>query len=240
MTNSTHDLHHGLNHGLRCFERPASITSTEDNWFTQWQAQFQTESMSLPTELLESLGQLMPLLMCGEQSAALVFNREANRSTTRRSSELFSEIEADEGIHDDALQSIYLDLPVSPQEAQIKRRAKRFYLTMGGASAPAEEVFAKIEHLDSCVCSIMHSVANGKIGKNHPYTQVFQRIKQDEARHVGISREHLRMLGSDQNLTLESGRDIRSSLVELIRPEADHWEILGVDWDRLEKKILAP
>ena len=222
--------------GMRCFKRLESVTPT-NSWFTDWQSQFYTESTKLPTTVLESLGHLMPLLMCGEQSAALVFNREASRSDNHRSAKLFSEIEADEVIHDEALQAIYADLPVSSQEAIIKRRAKRFYLAMGNDSTPTE-LFARIVHLDSCVCSIMSTVENSKLGDNHPYAHVFRRIKLDEARHVGVSRKHLKWLGSDSQRTSELGKEIRTRFAELIRPDADHWEILGVDWDILEKKIL--
>lgn len=223
--------------GLRCFKRPDSVATT-DSWFTQWQEQFQHDPMRLPTTVLESLGQVMPLLMCGEQSAALVFNREANRSENAKSAVLFSQIEADEEVHDDALQAIYADLPVSPNEAAIKRRAKRFYVAMGSDRAPADELFAGIVHLDSCVCAIMGAVEKSKLGKNHPYAQVIQRIKLDEARHVGVSRQHLRWLGSDPMRTSELGDDIRTKLADLLRPETDHWETLGVDWDKLEKQIL--
>ena len=226
-----------LPHGMRCFKRPDTIASS-DTWFTQWQNQFRSESMKLSTTVIESLSQVMPLLMCGEQSAALVFNREANRSENQKSATLFSQIEADEGIHDDALQAIYSDLPVSPDEAAIKRRAKRFYIAMGSGDAPADELFAGIVHLDSCVCSIMSAVEKSKLGKHHPYAQVIQRIKLDEARHVGVSRQHLKWLGSDPSRTGELGDEIRTNLIELIRPETDHWEALGVDWDKLEKQIL--
>lgn len=223
--------------GMRCFKRPDSVSSA-DTWFTQWQAQFETESMRLPTTVLESLGQVMPLLMCGEQSAALVFNREANRSENQRSANLFSQIEADETVHDDALQAIYSDLPVSPHEAAIKRRAKRFYIAMGSDNAPADELFAGIVHLDSCVCSIMGAVEKSKLGKHHPYAHVIQRIKLDEARHVGVSRQHLKWLGANAKHTSELGDEIRTRLGDLLRPNTDDWEALGVDWDKLEKQIL--
>lgn len=224
-------------HGMRCFKRPDSV-KPNDTWFKHWEAQFHTDSKTLATPVLESLGHLMPLLMCGEQSAALVFNREANRSESQRSAQLFSEIEADEVVHDDALQAIYADLPVSPHEAAVKRRAKRFYLALGSTDAPPEELFAGIEHLDSCVCSIMSAVEKSKLGDHHPYAHIIQRIKLDEARHVGISRQHLKWLGSDPKLTAESGHEIRARFIELIRPDTDHWEALGVDWDKLEKQIF--
>jgi len=181
----------------------------------------------------------MPLLMCGEQSAALVFNREADRTNSLRSAQLFREIEAEEVIHDDALQMIYSNLPVSSTEAEIKRRAKRFYVAMGSVNAPAEELFARIQHLDSCVCAIMNGVEKGKIGKQHPFTHVFRRVKQDEARHVGVSRQHLHWMGSNQQRSAELGVEIRNLLIELIRPDTDHWEAIGVDWDKLERQILS-
>ena len=84
----------------------------------------------------------------------------------------------------------------------------------------------------------MNSVQKGNIGKRHPYAHVFGKIKQDEARHVGISRQHLRWLGDNPNRTFELGSEIRTKLIELLRPEAEHLEILGVDMDKLEQKIL--
>ena len=223
---------------VRCFKRQVPAT-VADPWVTRWQQQFNDHSMSLPSTVMESLGQLMPLLMCGEQSAALVFNREADRTHSQRSSQLFREIEAEEVVHDDALQTIYSNLPVSKQEAEIKRRAKRFYVAMGSVNAPAEELFARIQHLDSCVCAIMDGVEKGKIGKQHPFAHVFRRVKQDEARHVGVSRQHLQWMGSDRQRISELGIEIRSQLIELIRPDTDHWEAIGVDWDKLERQILS-
>ena len=169
----------------------------------------------------------------------MVFNREADRTNSRRSAQLFREIEAEEVVHDDALQTIYSNLPVSKQEAEIKRRAKRFYVAMGSVNAPAEELFARIQHLDSCVCAIMDGVEKGKIGKQHPFAHVFRRVKQDEARHVGVSRQHLQWMGSDRQRISELGVEIRSQLIELIRPDTDHWEAIGVDWDKLERQILS-
>ncbi|OED41746.1 hypothetical protein AB833_08980 [Chromatiales bacterium (ex Bugula neritina AB1)] len=226
---------------VRCFKRPeTSPTVYSQTWLSQWQREIYSSSIEIPSVLPESLGHVMPLLMCGEQSAALVFNRESARQTATRSARLFSAIEADELVHDDALQVIYSQLPVSPDEATIKRRAKRFYAAMGSGSGSvsAGELFARILHLDSCVCVIMNSVENGKLGNRHPYAKVFRRIKQDEERHVGISRQHLRWLDDDLERTAEAGREIRARLVELLRSEAAHFENLGVDIDILEKAML--
>ena len=227
-------------HRVRCFKRPdnSSAPASGRSWLDQWQTEFDQTSMRLPVVLQESLGHVMPLLMCGEQSAALVFNREANRDGDKRSAKLFNNIEAEELIHDDALQSIYSNLPVSPREAEVKRRAKRFYLAMGGGECAADELFARIQHLDSCVCVIMHCVENGNIGKHHPYAHIFRRIKQDEARHVAISRRHLNWLGGNTQNADRTGRAIRASLIDLLRPESDHLEVLGVDLDLLEKRLL--
>ena len=185
---------------FRCFPGTGEVSGTASPWLARWMAEHPREQWDLPDHQTEALALLIPMLLCGEQSAALIFNRETSRLNSQLAGECaraIASIEADELMHDQALQAVAGHLPRLSGQARVKRRAQLFYARLGSDHDSIARLFTGIQHLDACVCQIMHHVANSDIGKNHPFARLFSRIKRDEARHVLVSKRHARALGAD-------------------------------------------
>lgn len=227
------------NKPLRCFDVCIDPATTMPSWFINWRQQFLNDKRVLSHRHEEALARLIPLLLCGEQSAIHVFGEEIERlqgSPWSNSVSLLKDIEADEYTHEQALQTVSSVLMEPVGINSIKRKARHFYLGLGTTSGMAEH-FARIAELDTCVCIIMNAITHSALGKRNLITQLFERIKQDEARHVYICRKHYSHLGGNRVL-LKQGKDsVSSKLVSLLKTETNSFEMLGVDPDALFYKL---
>jgi rubrerythrin len=220
---------------LRCFTLAIKPNAGQPGWLSVWRREFANTKVALTDRQEESMARLLPLLLCGEQSAILIFGSEVERlqgASWRESIALLSAIETDEYGHEQALQELSSMLMVPADLHQIKRRAQLFYLSIGKA-AGLDNHFANISQLDACVALLMHAVANSGLGRGHCIAHLFDRIKQDEARHVVISRQHFLKLGGDKDIFTQSRNTISHALVSLLSSEASSFENLGIDPDQL-------
>src|SRR5215831_12845699 len=146
---------------------------------------------------IEALGRLLPILLCGEESAFHVFWREAGRLTDvqlRQSLALARRIAAEELEHEQLLRELRNCCPAADNLASIRLRARRFFLRM--ASRDPALHFARVAALDSGVCVILAAVAK-PLARAHVVVDTINRIRRDEARHVRFSRRHSCELGAD-------------------------------------------
>ena len=224
---------------LRCFKLHIELRSVLPTWFTTWQQQLLSEMFMISSCHEEALARLIPLLLCGEQSAIHVFSREVERlrgTPWSNSIALLKDIESDEYVHEQALQTLSSLLMQPADLCLIKRKARHFYLKIGSTVGVTEH-FARVSLLDTCVCKIMNAITQCDLGKRHLITQLFDRIKKDEARHVSVSRKHFQRLGGDRALFTQSKDIVNSQLVSLLRTEANSFETLGIDPDVLFRKL---
>jgi hypothetical protein len=188
---------------------------------------------------IHALGRLLPALLCGEESAFHVFWRETGRLTDlqfRQSLALARRIAAEELEHERLLRELRNCCPVVDNLASFRLRARRFFLRM--ASRDPALHFARVAALDSCVCVILAAVAK-PLALAGIVVDTFNRIRGDEARHVRFSREHSCELGADKLLLADTAACVRSELVALLYPLASSFEELGLDADRLFRRIEA-
>ena len=221
--------------GLRCFALDINPRPVQPHWLSVWRREFGRAELALSYRQEEAMARLLPLLLCGEQSAIQVFGCEAQRLQGDRwqdSIALLSAIETDEYGHEQALQDVSARLMVPEDLHRIKRRAQLFYISISKA-AGLDNHFANISQLDACVALLMHAVANSSLGRSHGIAQLFKRIKQDEARHVAVSRQHFLKLDGDKNVFSQSRKTISHSLVELLSSEAQSFDNLGIDPNQL-------
>jgi len=226
---------------LRCFALNIDPDTVMPEWFGAWRGQFLSARWSLGHRHEEALGRLIPLLLCGEQSAIHVFANEVERlrgSKWRDSMAALKRVETDEYAHEQALQALSSCLAKPADLHWIKRAARHFYLGLGITGGMVEH-FARVSQLDACVCIIMNAITHCELGRRHPVTQLFERIKQDEARHVSLCRNHYLQLGGDRRMFAQSRGAIGKKLVPLLATEAESFENLGIDAERLFRK-LAP
>ena len=207
---------------------------------TQLQILELKDSLSeLAERQIEALGRLLPVLLCGEESAFQVFWREAGRLTDvqfRRSLALARRIAAEELEHEQLLRELRNCCPAPGDLASIRLRAHRFFLRM--ASREPALHFARVAALDSGVCVILAAVAK-PLARAHVVVDTINRIRRDEARHVRFSRAHSCELGADKSLLADTAACVRRELVALLYPLANSFEELELDADQLFRRLEA-
>ncbi|MEH6446008.1 MAG: hypothetical protein V7784_19115 [Oceanospirillaceae bacterium] len=245
---------------MRCFPLPkshSSNTSTCDSAIAakhpiaQWLTNHQNEVFELSNTQQLALANLLPLLLCGEQSAIHVFNTESSRISQvsdthpaineleRQKALLYlQQIEADERIHEQALQFILDKLPVASEQHKIKRIAQRFYASIAQQTNTVTQHFQVIAQLDTCVCLLMDAVAKSSI-KQSSLAELFRLIKKDEARHVNIAKKHSVMLLKNE-ITAPPLIDlkIQQQLVNMLNTQLPALQHLQIDSQILFKRIL--
>ncbi len=184
-----------------------------------------------------ALGQLLPTLLCGEESAFHVFWREGHRISNvqiSRSEALANQIALEELEHEYLLQGLRGCCPVPNDVASILLRARRFFLRM--ASRDPAVHFARVAALDSAVCIVLSTLVK-PLSRATALIEIFNRIRSDETRHVRFSRRHSYELGADTSLLADTAAHIRDELVALLYPLGNSFEALGIDADHLFRRV---
>ena len=224
---------------LSCVNMPVACKGVTKAWFRVWYQTFSHQNLEMKTVHQEALARLVPTLLCGEQSAVTVFHAEAERLSRKArnvSFSIFRSIEADECLHEAGLQMLCAKLPVAPDLHAIKRRSQRFFLKLGKAKSVAQH-FSQVAQLDSAVCMLMWHIEKSTVGRNQMIGSLIGKIKQDEARHVSISRQHALVLGVSRDEYQALGEQVFCGLTNLLTPVADSFEAIGVDTDRLFARL---
>jgi hypothetical protein len=187
----------------------------------------------------EALAELLPVLICGEESAGLAFAAlTGNRELSDRARCSLLQIEADEREHERLLGHVSLALPPPRADAALSRALRRFFVRLGRLGLGPH--LTRIVALDSAACVLLGALraANGAVVADSPLGRVFARIHRDEVRHVLIAREHLRSAAGPINVRAVA-METRMQLVELLTHRAAPLEqVLGVDADRLFARLL--
>lgn len=186
-----------------------------------------------------ALGRLLPSLLCGEESAFHIFWQEGQRlsnAQVNRSRALAYRIAGDELEHERLLQQLRSCCPVPDDIASILPRTRQFFLRI--ASRDPAVHFARVAGLDSGVCLILSALVR-PLSRATALTDIFDRIRSDEARHVRFSRQRSYELGANTKLLANTATRIRSELVALLYPLGHSFEDLGVDADHLFRRVNA-
>src|SRR5271156_3981798 len=134
-----------------------------------------------------ALASLLPLMICGEDSAESAFAHHGRcelwEEPIRRS---FAAIERDENRHARWLRGLQSALPFVAPDLAYETRVRRFFRRMG--STRLEVHLARIASLDSAVCQILGRLRRTPALQSAPLQRLFSALHRDEARHVAISR----------------------------------------------------
>jgi hypothetical protein len=193
--------------------------------------------LKLSESQVTALGQLLPSLLCGEESSFHVFWREGHRVSNVQighSEALANQIAIEELEHERLLQDLRGCCPVPNDVASTLVRTRRFFLRM--ASRDPAIHFARVAALDSGVCVILSSLVR-PLSRATALIEIFDRIRSDEARHVRFSRRHSYELGADTSLLANTAARIRGELVALLYPLGNSFEDLGLDADHLFRRL---
>jgi hypothetical protein len=190
----------------------------------------------LADDAADALALLVPLLGCGEEAAALAFDAFAENAATGAACEALAAIAAEERVHDALLRQLGDALPEATGTSRMLAASRRFHIRLGAGGLTAH--LARIAALDSAVCTILSRLTHprGCLARDAGVIGLLRRIRNDEARHVALSRRFALAQGGIAEL-----RDIaaaaRGALADTIALAADAFETLGVDPAALDRRV---
>jgi len=186
-----------------------------------------------------ALAELLPVLLCGEESAALAMDHIAgSRDAQDEMRAALARIALDELEHQALLQRIRAALPVPHDDPELHAAMRRFFMRL--ASRDPATHCARIAAVDSAVCLLLGDLRRRRrpIALEPTLNTVVARIHRDEARHVAVMSRYAAELprshgGHDDVI------EARHGLTRLLERRAVAMEDLGVDPDRLFKSLHA-
>ena len=197
--------------------------------------------LTLSASHQEALAELLPVLLCGEESAALAFGRFSGDSAfSQQARAELQLIGQEEQRHERALQALRQALPPSPLDAEVRTAARRFFARISGRD-PGEH-FARIAALDSGVCVLLGALLKrgSPLAADATVGGLMSHIHRDEARHVRVSRRYTRLL-LNKRQSRAIAFETRTRLAMLMALRGTALEALGVDANRLLQRLrLVP
>ena len=109
---------------------------------------------------LEALGRFVPSLLCGEESAVLIFHHESKRLSREARAEMQKSLlglAGEEELHEIMLRTISAWLPDCGDRQEIRDRARKFFFSF--ASTDPALRLAHIAEIDSCVSITLSAMA---------------------------------------------------------------------------------
>lgn len=196
-------------------------------------------SVHLTTRHAEALAELLPLLLCGEESAALAFARHAGSAALPAGVRAdLDRIRSDEERHALWLQQLTLGLPAPRHDARLRLEIRRFY--NGIHERDPGRHLARIAALDSAVCALLGVLRRrgGAIATEVTLSGLFAQIHRDEARHAAVAGRHAHALAGSLDVR-SAAVDTRESLRHLLAPRAGALERLGVCPDAMLRRLTT-
>jgi hypothetical protein len=196
------------------------------------------EAVRLSAESAGALAELLQVLSCGEESAALTFDHLGSSWHERSLCSALTRIAADEREHQILLARLSESLPQPRQDPLLDATMRRFFMRL--ADRDVHVHFVRIVAIDSAVCQILGALRRRgrQIDSDIHVRSILERIHQDEARHVAIASRCATPL-----LKSARGRDIaadaRDRLTEVLRLRASSLDSLSVDPDQLFTRLRA-
>ncbi len=191
----------------------------------------------LSTNEAEALGRLVPAILCGEESAVHVFYQGLRTLPEKARPEVLRVV-TDETDHEIILATLFDQCPEPADLKKLRATSRRFFMSMA-ARDPAVH-FAHVSALDSGVCILMDELGRGKsaLRRNQDLLKIVNRIKLDEAVHVGVTRRATRLLGMPRRHYRDKSAETKESFCTYLGHVSDSLENLAICPDRLTKRIL--
>ena len=184
--------------------------------------------LRLTDQAAMALADLAPLLGCGEEAAAIAFDALAQGSEDAAAATALRLIGEEERIHDALIAGLREALPAPQAGGMWLRTSRRFHANLSAGGATSH--LARIAALDSAVCLVLSRLtARGTpIARDPALAAVLTRIRDDEARHVKVSRR-LALARSEAGHLREIAAEARVALAASLALAAASFEALGVD-----------
>jgi hypothetical protein len=184
----------------------------------------------------EALAELLAIFACGEESAAISFARLGESPIDHVARRELVQIAGEELVHEGLLRRLRGALPKPPRDKGLRRALAHFF--HGVARTDIGLHLAAIASLDSAVCLILSDLLRpgGVIAQDFAVATIFRRIRQDEAKHVRVSR-HIAVGFARRDLRGEVAESTRVGLVAVLARRGAAFERLGVDAERLLARL---
>jgi hypothetical protein len=197
-----------------------------------------TMKVQLDTRHCEALAELLPVLLCGEESAVLTFGGYVGSAQLQAAARKeFCRIQSDEERHTTWLQRLKLALPAARSDPGLLRQVRRFLAAVREPQLGPH--LARIAALDSAACVVLGALRRrgGAIRTDRTLSNLFAQIHRDEVRHVAIAHHYARLLCDPADLR-SLAADTRAGLTRLLARRADALEQLEVCPDALLQRLM--
>jgi hypothetical protein len=184
----------------------------------------------------EALAELLVIFACGEESAAIAFAGLGESPIDHAARCWLMQIAEEELVHEGLLRKLRGALPKPQRDKELRRALAHFF--HGIARTDIGLHLAAIASLDSAVCLILSDLLRpgGAIAQDFVVATIFRHIRQDEAKHVRISR-HIAAGFARRDLRGEVAESTRVGLVAVLARRGAAFERLGVDAERLLARL---
>ncbi len=196
------------------------------------------EAVRLSADSASALAELLQVLGCGEESAALTFDHLGRSCQERSLRSALTGIAADEREHQRLLAGLSAALPQPRKDSSLEATMRRFFMRLADRDVHIHCV--RIVAIDSAVCQILGALRRRgtPIHADLRVRSILERIHQDEARHVAIASGCATpLLNSARGRGIAA--DARVRLTEVLRLRASSLDSLSVDPDQLFARLRA-
>ena len=201
----------------------------------------------LSDKALESLAGIMPLLLCGEQSAVMVFanlDKEigppaASQGLVDDTNAVMARISCEEHFHEYMLSHLVHALRSDElaNAREMKRRTKLFFLRL--LSPDPVVHLARLSALDSYVARTLSALqcSTSALRPQPTLMRLYNRIRWDEGGHVRVTRDCLTRHGIAQSVLDRERELVASAFTTLLDPYFPLFDAIGVEPSRLRRSI---
>lgn len=179
----------------------------------------------------QALADLLPLLICGEETAISVFERLAVALQQHLAPPLLADLRSvaqDEIRHATYLDQLRVHLP-APSDTMATHRAAHFLVSLRCAD-PARQL-VRLAVLDALVCCVLSAMLrpSARLACAWDIALLLRRIQLDEATHVRITRACFIALGVAPAQAASERAVLQQRFAALLAASADAFAGLGVD-----------
>ena len=184
----------------------------------------------------EALSELLQVLACGEESAALAFAHLGGSPLEDAARRGLARVAEEELIHERLLRGMRAALPAPAPDRELRRALPRFY--HGIAQPDIGLHLASIAALDSAVCVILAALLEPDrvLAREPEIATILRRIHRDEGGHVRLARRLATVL-VDRDPIGAVAENARRGLADLLARRGAEFERLNVDAGRLFARI---
>lgn len=195
-------------------------------------------SVDLADTHAQALAELIVLLGCGEEAAAIAFAGLAAGDADPAAASALRRVADEERVHDSLLVALASRLP-APREAPGWIRATRRFHILAGRGGAADHL-TRLAAIDAAVCTVLARVTARyrPVGADPVAHAVLGRIHRDEGRHVRLSRG-LAIERADRRRLADVAVAARRGLADVLALGGAAFEALSVDPDALLRDVRA-